>query len=239
MEDVNDKDLPNFGTQFLKDCLNYDSNGLVWTEEPKQFETLACPHCYSTYNKFMVVNNGNAREKDDEKYTKIMAKLFADQLAFSGVRRTLGEDYQKNIAFAGPGNYYNPNMSTYNSANGYYKICATWAMKIARAKDVKDLGKRITEWDRCGIYDIWTTTLNTMPGTTKEYIKWPSRKFRDWLDYIDWWGLYGYPGFQYVLIDDTKDSSLTNEACYAGKGGMMTNPWVGLVAVATAIASFY
>jgi len=68
-------------------------------------------------------------------------------------------------------------MATFNSAKGYFKLCASLAMKITRRLEVKQLGRRIDEWDRCGIYDIWTTTLDSLPGTTKAYIRYPSRKF--------------------------------------------------------------
>jgi len=65
-----------------------------------------------------------------------MKTLQANQLAFSGVDRTLAGDYVENIAFAGPGSYVAPNMNTYNSANGYFKVCASWVMKVARANKI-------------------------------------------------------------------------------------------------------
>ena len=53
------------------------------------------------------------------------------QLIDTGVKRTLAGDYVRNAAFAEPGTYTNPNMNTFNSANGYFKICASYAMRIS------------------------------------------------------------------------------------------------------------
>ena len=118
-------------------------------------------------------------------------------------------------------------------------------MKITRRLEVKQLGKRVIEWDRCGIYDIWTTTLDSLPGTSPAYIRYPSRKFTDWLAYIEWWGIHNLGGFQFILVDDVtgdKKKTVTGEHCFKGgshSSGVITTPWVGLIAVVTVLASVY
>ena len=230
---------------FLKQCLNYDKSnpggengGNAWTEDPKQFQDIGCISCYSNYNYLLIVNDAT------EKYVDTISELMAAQYVFSGVKRTLALDYAKNELFAGPGSYVNPNMNTFNSAKGYFKICASLVLKMTRKTKLMELGERIEEWDKCGIYDIWTTTLDSLPGTSKAYIRYPSRKFPDWLTYIEWWGINGLGGFEFIMIDDVNDKTKTDKDCFKGDtkvklGGSVTTPWVGLVAAVTVFSSLY
>ena len=187
----------------------------------------------------MIVNNATT------KYVDAVEEAMKKQEEDIGIKRTLKEDYIKNTAFAVPGTYVNPNMNTFNSANGYFKVCASLAIKIAKRKSLAQLSERITEWDRCGVYDIWTTDLNSLPGTTPEYIRYPSRKFEDWLAYIQWWGIHNLGGFAIILVDDVtgdKKTTVTGKDCFKGgshASGIMTTPWVGLMAAVTVLASVY
>ena len=55
--------------------------------------------------------------------------------------------------------WVNPNMETFDASKGYLKLCASFALSIARItekKNMTQLGNPITDWDRCGMYDIWT-----------------------------------------------------------------------------------
>jgi len=101
------------------------------------------------------------------------------------------------------------------------------------------------------MFNIWTTQLNSQPGTEPEYMRWPSRKFVDWLTYIEWWGLPNMSGFGYIIVDDVTPAAKKNPRytedgkgfCFKGldyeKGALMTAPWVGFVAAVAVIASIY
>ena len=75
----------------------------------------------------------------------------------------MSTDYVKNLAYHkadAKATWVNPNMETFDSSKGYLKLCASFALVVARitdSKNMKDLGNPITDWDRCGMWDIWTT----------------------------------------------------------------------------------
>ena len=140
----------------MRKCINYDKHGNSWTEEPQAFRNVGCIGC-NTYNNDIIVANDGTKE-----YEKTMEKLFDDQFELTGVKRTLSTDYVKNLAYYKANEdatWVNPNMKTFDASKGYLKLCVSFAMSIARIPqggDLKQLGKPITDWDRCGMYDIWT-----------------------------------------------------------------------------------
>ena len=92
---------------------------------------IGCVSCYVEFNHNLVVNDGT------KKYVDTITDLMEKQLTATGVKRTLAGDYERNAAFAEPGTWSNPNMNTFNSANGYFKICASFAMRVARKNNPK------------------------------------------------------------------------------------------------------
>jgi hypothetical protein len=87
--------------------------------------------------------------------------------------------------------------------------------------NITGLGSPITDWDRCGVYDIWTLQISQLPNAAREYYRWPSKQFPDWLSFIEYWGLPNMPGFGFIIIDDVSTpelaKSVTNRNCWKGQ----------------------
>jgi hypothetical protein len=93
---------------------------------PVNFRSIGCVSCYSAFNHLMIINNATT------KYVDAVEAAMKKQKEDFGIVRSLKDDYKKNTAFAAPGNYYKPNMNTFNSANGYFKVCASLALNITK-----------------------------------------------------------------------------------------------------------
>lgn len=81
-------------------------------------------------------------------------------------------------------------------------------------------------------------------------MRWPSDTFRDWLMYVEWWGIEGMDNFGYVIIDDMTGENVnkvTNKDCFKGEyvlldqpmGGLYTKPIAFVLVLASIISSIF
>jgi hypothetical protein len=71
-----------------------------------------------------------------------MEDLFDKQYKSFGIKRTLSTDYVKNLAYYNAdanATWVNPNMETFDSSKGYLKLCASFALVVARITDPKKM----------------------------------------------------------------------------------------------------
>jgi hypothetical protein len=120
-----------------------------------------------------------------------------------------------------PSTWLEPNYNLYNSHGGYMKICASWVFNITKSNttDPFRVGRPISDWDRCGLYGIYTKQMDKKDDAERIYWRWPSKQFPDWLHFIEYWGMPNMAGFGFVIVDDI----MTTEAKLLGP----TDCWKG------------